>query len=98
MIEVLKTEENLSEKAQFDTDTPAIQKSYFKEVFDNYNHLLKCEAELTASDDQQELVVVPNNKNIVSNKGEIEAAEKEEKAFMEEQRTSSKSNTQANNS
>ena len=42
----------LEEEKQLDKDnSPFIKKKFFKEVFDKYNHKLKCEAELT-SDDQ----------------------------------------------
>jgi hypothetical protein len=52
-------------------DSPFINKKYFKEVFDKYNHKLKCEAELTSDD----------NLGHSDNQDEID---EEEKTFLEE--------------
>lgn len=70
MIEVLEEEEDLSKNAQGDTDTPFIEKKYFKEVFDKYKSVLKCEVELTSDD---------NLDKIVEDQDEIE---KEENKFL----------------
>jgi hypothetical protein len=39
-LEVLNEEEDLSKNAQGDTDTPVIDQSYFKEVFEKHKNLL----------------------------------------------------------
>lgn len=46
LIEVLEEEK----KIEAVEETPVINKRYFQEVFDKYNHKLKCEAELTSDD------------------------------------------------
>ena len=46
LIEVIKNEADLSQNA----GNPAIQKKYFKEVFDKHNKVLRCEMELTSDD------------------------------------------------
>jgi hypothetical protein len=46
LIEVLEEEK----KIEPEEETPIINKKFFKEVFDKYNHKLKCEAELTSDD------------------------------------------------
>lgn len=48
LIEVLEEEKIIEAE-----DTPFIKKKFFKEVFDKYNHKLKCEAELTSDDNIQ---------------------------------------------
>jgi hypothetical protein len=37
-------------KIEPEEETPIIKRKFFKEVFDKYNHKLKCEAELTSDD------------------------------------------------
>lgn len=61
--------------------TVFINKKYFQEVFDK--NKLKCEVELTSSDDQEVIL----NKN---GGGQSEDQEAEENKFLIEQRTSSK--------
>jgi hypothetical protein len=46
LIEVLEEEKQIEK----DEETPIINKKFFKEVFEKYNHKLKCEAELTSDD------------------------------------------------
>ena len=76
LIDVLEEEKSI----KVEEETPVINKKYFKEVFDKYNHKLKCEAELTSDDNQ-----LPSE--------DQEEVEKEEKTFLEEQRTSSKNSS-----
>ncbi|CDW87023.1 UNKNOWN [Stylonychia lemnae] len=73
LIEVLEEENKIETKEE----TPVINKKFFQEVFDKYNHHLQCEAELTSDDNFQ-----PSE--------DQEDQEKEEKTFLEEQRNSSK--------
>ena len=75
-MEVLEEEKQLS-----GGQTPFINKSYFKEVFEKYQDKLKCEVELTSSDDQEGTGRFSEDQ---------EASELEETKFLIEQRTSSK--------
>lgn len=65
--------------------TPFINKSYFKEVFEKYKDKLKCEVELTSTDDDQ---ADPRNQGGQSE--DQEANEIEENKYLIEQRKSSK--------
>lgn len=71
MIEVLEEEEDLCLNAQCDTDTPYINKNYFREVFDKYKKVHKCDADLE-TDDQEK------------NQTEHDDTDKEEIKFMEQ--------------
>lgn len=53
---MLENEEDLGNDAVLGTNTPAIEKKYFKEVFDKYNKVLKCEAEIPSDDNMGGLV------------------------------------------
>ena len=72
MIEVLESEPNLSHNAQFGTNTPVIKKKYFQEVFDKYNKVLKCDADLASDDNAGK-----------ASEEDQEQIEKEEKIFLE---------------
>eukprot|EP00347_Sterkiella_histriomuscorum_P013401 403364846 len=80
LIEVLEEEKHIETQEE----TPIVSKKFFKEVFDKYNHQLKCEAELTSESEMQ-----PSASEDID--------DQEEKNFLEQQRHSSKGSKESSN-